>query len=287
MLTYWQAIILGILQGVSELFPISSLGHSVIFPRLVGWHINQNQPFFLTFLVTTHLATALVLIGFFWKDWIRICAGFFRSLKEREIRDTDHDAKLAWMLIVGTIPAGLLGVLFEDKLKTLFASPQISALFLFFNGIMLLVAEVLRRKRIQTDKKTDGSTITANINWFQAVGVGTAQAIALFPGFSRTGSTITGGLLAGLSHEDAARFSFYLATPIIFAAALLKVPDLFTSSEQMLLGPAIVGALFAGISAFFSVKFLTRYFKTHNLFPFGIYCIVIGLGVSLVFLFTH
>lgn len=284
MITYLQAIILGLLQGISELFPISSLGHSVIFPRLFGWNIHQDAQYFLTFLVATHLATAVVLFLFFWKDWLRIFQGIFRSLKEREIKDSDTDAKLGWLLVVGTLPAGILGVLFQDPLKAFFANPQLVALFLIANGVMLLLGEVLRRK------KSFGNTLQpegriAQTSWLQAVGVGASQALALFPGFSRTGSTIVGGLLVGLNHEDAVRYSFLLATPIIAAAALLKIPELFTiPSENLLLGQTLAGTISAGIAAYFAVRFLTKYFEKKNLIPFALYCIFFGAFSSVVFL---
>jgi undecaprenyl-diphosphatase len=284
MITVVQAIILGALQGFAELFPISSLGHSVIFPSLVGWHIQQNAPYFLTFLVATHFATAAVLFMFFWKEWVKIIYGVVKSIQEREIKSTDIDAKLGWLLIVGTIPAGVLGLLFEDKLKLLFASPEITAVFLFCNGFVLLGAEMLRRKRSNDKKIGVNDSRIARLTWLQSLGVGAAQAIALIPGFSRTGSALAGGLIVGLSHEDAARFSFLLATPIIGAAALLKLPELFVTGENAVLPEAIVGALFSGVTAYFSVKFLTKYFKTNTLIPFGIYCLLAG-GISWSILF--
>jgi len=207
VISYFQAIILGLLQGISELFPISSQGHSVIFPRLFGWNIHQEAPYFLTFLVATHVATAIVLLLFFLKDWIKIFQGIVRSIVEREIKDNDIDAKLGWLLIIGTIPAGILGILFEDSLKTFFSSPQIVAVFLILNGGMLFLGELLRRRKSFIGIHESESRI-AQTKWFQAFGVGAAQAIALFPGFSRTGSTLVGGLLVGLSHEDALRYSF-------------------------------------------------------------------------------
>ncbi len=282
MISYLQAIILGALQGISELFPISSLGHTVILPSIFGWHINQEAPFFLTFIVATHFATAVILFFFFLKDWIRILKGVLRSLKEREIKSDDADAKLGWLLIVGTIPAGVLGLLFEESFKKFFASPHITAVFLFLNGIMLFGAELLRRKRtLGSGIVKDSDTRIAKLNWFQSLFVGATQAIALFPGFSRTGATLSGGLLVGLSHEDAARYSFLLATPVIGAAALLKLPELFTTTESAILGQAIAGAIAAAITAYFSVRFLTKYFQTKTLIPFAIYCLVVGGGVFL------
>lgn len=283
MFTYFQAIIFGIVQGVTELFPISSLGHSVVLPKLLGWDIPQKDPFFLTFLILTHAATALVLFLFFRNDWTRIIKGLFRSLKNREVKENDTDAKLGWLLVIATIPAGILGIIFDQLFKDLFALPQLVALVLIINGLMLFFAEFLRKKRIENTEKGSDDRI-AKISWENALKVGILQCLALIPGFSRTGSTITGGLLIGLSHEDAARFSFLLATPIIGAAAVLKISELTLSSDKNYLGPMLVGAIFAGISAFLSVKFLTKYFERKTLTPFAIYCVVTGAILSLTFL---
>jgi len=283
MITYFQAIILGLLQGVSELFPVSSLGHSVILPKLVGWNINQNDPFFLTFLVATHLATALVLLGFYWKDWVNIVKGMGRSLVAREISNKDAQAKLGWLLVVGTIPAGILGLLFQDSLREIFASARSAAFFLILNGFLLYGAELLRRRAVKAQAEASDARI-AKLSWWQAFAVGAVQAIALIPGFSRSGAAMSGSLLVGLSNEDAARFAFLLATPIIGAAALLKLPDLFLPENAGLVGPAVVGALCSGVTAYFSVKFLTRFFETNRLTPFAVYCGVAGIVYSLILL---
>src|ERR1041385_7153362 len=155
LISYFQAIVLGLLQGFSELFPISSLGHSVILPKLLGWNIHQNDPYFLSFLVATHLATAIVLFVFFWRDWVRILRGLGRSLRDRGIAPDDHDAKLGWLLVVGTIPAGLLGLLLESKLRSVFASAQSASIFLFLNGFLLYGAELLRRRAPETAADDD------------------------------------------------------------------------------------------------------------------------------------
>jgi len=283
MLTYFQAILMGALQGFSELFPVSSLGHSVILPKLLGWSVNQNDNFFLIFLVATHLATALVLLGFFYKDWLLIIKGIFRSIKIREINSADIYAKLGWLIVIGTIPAGILGLLFQDKLKTLFASPNIVAVFLILNGLMLFGAELLRKKSEKNKMSEDG--YVTKMTWSQSIKIGLAQCLALIPGFSRTGSTIGGGLLIGLNHKDAARFSFLLATPIIFAASLLKLPELITSGDTGATGPILVGSAVAAITAFLSVSFLTKYFETKKLIPFAVYCVAIGILSCAVFFF--
>jgi undecaprenyl-diphosphatase len=283
VISYFQAIVLGLLQGVSELFPISSLGHSVILPSLLGWDIHQNDSFFITFLVATHLATALVLLGFFWQDWVRIVRGLGRSLRDRGIDPEDTDARLAWLLIVGTIPAGILGLTLEHALRHLFASPTTAAIFLTLNGVMLYGAELLRRRAPQPEHGDPDDRIARRLSWKEATGIGTAQAAALIPGLSRSGASMAGGLLAGLSNEDAARYAFLLATPIIGAAAALKLPELFGSQGNGVRGPALVGALCSAASAYFAVRFLMRYFETNRLTPFAIYCFCAGLAATLYF----
>ena len=217
----------------------------MILPQLFGWDIHQNDKYFITFLVATHLATALVLLGFFWRDWVRIVKGLGRSLRDRGIAPDDADAKLGWLLVVGTIPAGLLGLLLEHKLRGVFASAQSAAFFLTLNGVLLFGAEQLRRRAPQTDDDDD-TRIARQVGWAQAVGVGAAQALALIPGISRSGVTMGGGLLVGLSNKDAARFAFLLATPIIGAAAVLKLPELAGSEGNGVRGPALAGALARG-----------------------------------------
>jgi undecaprenyl-diphosphatase len=280
-ISYFQGAILGLLQGVTELFPISSLGHSVILPNLLGWNIHQNAPYFLSFLVATHLATALVLVGFFWNDWVRIVKGLGRSLRDREI-GTDPDAKLAWLLVLATIPAGILGLLLQDSLRKLFASPEYASIFLALNGVMLFGAELLRRRAPETSDDDD-ARIARKVGWWQTFTVGAAQSIALIPGFSRSGAAMGGGLIVGLSHRDAARFAFLLATPIILAAAVLKVPELAGPQGNGVRGPALVGALCSALTAYLAVKFLMRYFETRTLTPFAIYCLCAGTACAIYF----
>ena len=278
-------MVLGLLQGVSELFPISSLGHSVILPRLLGWNIHQNDAYFLTFLVATHLATAIILLGFFWRDWVRILRGLVRSLRERQIAPDDVDAKLGWLLVVGTIPAGILGLLLEHKLRHVFASPRSAAVFLILNGFLLYGAELLRRRAPQTSQDDD-ARIARQVGWRDSFLVGAAQAIALVPGFSRSGATMGGGLVVGLSHKDAARFAFLLATPIIGAAAVLKLPELFGHQGNGVRGQALVGALCSAVTAYLAVRFLMRFFETHKLTPFAVYCALAGAGALVYILLT-
>jgi len=284
-ISYFQAIILGALQGIAEPFPISSLGHAVIAPSLFGWNIHQNDEFFLSFLVATHCATALVLFVFFWEDWKRIISGFVRSLRG-QATPADDDARLAWVIVVGTIPAGILGLALEHKLRTLFASPTSAAIFLTINGVLLLMFERLRRRPPQPgDYEGDADPRIARMGFKQAFAIGTAQAAALIPGISRSGITMGGGLMTGLSNEDAARYAFLLATPIIGAAGVLKLPDLMGSAGDGVRGQALVGAIAAAVTTWFAVKFLLRYFETNRLSPFGVYCIVAGLFSLVIFAF--
>ncbi len=282
LITYPQAVVMGLLQGVSELFPVSSLGHSVILPKLLGWNLHQNDPYFLTFLVATHLATAIVLLFFFWRDWVEIVKGLGRSLRDREIAEDDPYARLGWLLVVGTIPAGLLGVTLQDTLRKGFAKPTEAAIFLMCNGLLLFAAERLRRRAPVTTVEDD-VRIARTVSWPAAFFVGAMQAIALIPGFSRSGAAMTGGLRVGLSHKDAARFAFLLATPIISAAGLLKLPELFGHQGNGVRGQALVGALCAAVTAYLAVRFLMRFFETNTLTPFAVYCLVAGLACTIYF----
>ncbi|HKB50869.1 MAG TPA: undecaprenyl-diphosphate phosphatase [Solirubrobacterales bacterium] len=285
-ISYFQAVVLGLLQGIAEPFPISSLGHGVIAPSLFGWNIHQNDDFFLSFLVATHCATAVVLFFLFLDDWKRIFRGLGRSLRDRQIDSGDSDARLGWLLVVGTIPAGLIGLLLEHPLRSLFASASTAAAFLILNGILLLVFERFRRRQPQPDENLgDPDSRLAKLTWKEAIGIGTAQAAALIPGISRSGITMGGGLLFGLSNEDAARYAFLLATPIIGAAGVLKLPELLGEAGNGVRGQALVGALAAALTTYLAVKFLLRFFETNRLTPFGIYCIVAGVICTLVLAF--
>jgi len=283
-ISYFQAIVLGVIQGIAEPFPISSLGHSVVLPKLFGWNIHQNDDYFLAFLVATHCATALVLFIYFWDDWKRILGGLWRSLRGRS-GTGDTDARLGWLLVIGTIPAGILGIALEHPLRTLFASAEVAAIFLAVNGALLLAFERLRRRApAPGDWEGDADPrIARTMSFKQAAAIGTAQAAALIPGISRSGVTMGGGLLTGLSNEDAARFAFLLATPIIGAAGVLKLPELMGSTGDGVRGQALVGAIAAGITTWFAVRFLLRFFETNRLTPFGIYCLAAGIVLAVAF----
>jgi undecaprenyl-diphosphatase len=284
-ISYFQALILGLTQGIAEPFPISSLGHGVIIPSLFGWNIHQNDDYFLAFLVATHCATAIVLFFYFLSDWVRIFKGLGRSIRDRGIAAGDDDARLGWLLVIGTIPAGILGLALQHPLRTLFASAETAALFLILNGVLLLAFERLRRRQPEAgDGEGDSDPrIAHRVSFKQALAIGTAQAAALIPGISRSGVTMGGGLMVGLSNEDAAKFGFLLATPVIAAAGVLKLPELMGSAGDGVRGQALVGALAAAFTTFLAVRFLLRFFKTNRLTPFGIYCIVAGIVCTLIF----
>jgi undecaprenyl-diphosphatase len=286
MLSIFQAIIIGFIQGFTELFPVSSLGHSVIIPRLFGWNIQQSNKHFLTFLVATHLATAIVLLLFFGRDWIKIVKGLIRSAKNRHIEPGDTYAKLGWLLVAGTIPAGILGLLLDKTLRQAFASARLAAAFLVVNGIILWTADKLRARAVQRrERNVSGDAKLARLKFTQAIGIGLAQAAALIPGISRSGSAMAAGLKAGLDYENAARFSFLLATPIIGAAAVLKLPELFSSDAAAARPAILIGSLCSAVGAYISVKFLVKYFETRTLKPFAIYCMVAGVLLSIYFTF--
>jgi undecaprenyl-diphosphatase len=288
VLSYFQAIVIGLLQGVTELFPISSLGHSVLFPSLVGWNSlakaqSAEESFYLAFLVALHVGTAIALLVYFRSEWVRIIGGFFRTLRTRRIETPDE--RLAWLLVVATIPTGLIGLVFEHKLRTVFAKPLAAGVFLTINGFILLAGEFYSRRASvrelatrhpQTSHDEPGRRLDT-LDFQEGGVVGIAQIASLFAGVSRSGITMVAGLARGLDHEDAARFSFLLATPIILAAGVYKLPDLTGPLGNGIRGQALVGAVFAGLAAYASVRFLVRFFETRKLWPFAIYCL--GAGV--------
>jgi undecaprenyl-diphosphatase len=330
-LTYPEAIVVGLFQGVSELFPVSSLGHSVLIPALIGgrWaqdlNVSAPESPYLAFIVGLHVATALALLAYFWRDWLRIARGFGISLRDRQVRTADQ--RLAWLIILATIPVGIAGLLLEHLFRTVLGKPIPAAIFLTVNGVILYAGERLRRRapaqgipaqgipagharqmaavsasqpaaspaapeqipghhadrehEYAADRAADQRL--AGLRYSQAVLIGSMQILALLPGISRSGVTMVGGLARGLSHEDAARFAFLLATPVILAAGALKIPDLAGPLGSGIRGQILVGSVLSGIGAYLSIRFLLRYFQTRTLIPFAIYCTVAGLG-SLAYL---
>ncbi len=353
-MTYPEAMVVGLIQGVTELFPVSSLGHNVLIPALVGgsWaqdlNVAKPESPYLAFIVGLHVATAIALLIYFWRDWVRIIRGFFTSIRDRGI--TTADQKLAWMIIVATIPVGLAGLLFEHAFRVLFGKPELAAVFLVVNGVILFSGEKFRTKKsLQADQEVaeerrlatapaqlqrqpaagiaavglaaaadGGATIAppprrpghgshaadprtlraaesaaavradqrlSRLHYVQATIIGAAQILALLAGISRDGVTMVAGMFRGLSREDAARFAFLLATPVILAAGALKLPDLYRLGHGIY-GPILVGSILSGIGAYVSVRFLVRYFQTRTLTPFAIYCVLFGVG-SIIYLHVN
>jgi undecaprenyl-diphosphatase len=283
VVTAWQIVFMGLLQGATELFPVSSLGHAVVLPSLFHWSYRQSDPSFVPFLTLLHLGTAGALLILYRRDWVRIATGFVRASLRGRIEAPEE--RLAMLLLAGTVPAGLAGFLLEAPLKRLFASPRAAAAFLILNGMILLGGEVLRRRSERSGLSREEQELNfkeaEQISFRAAAVTGLAQALALLPGVSRSGVTMTGGLLAGLRHQEAARFSFLLATPIIAAAGLLEVPQLFERAAP--LGLFAVAAVVAGVAAYLSARFLIRYFRSGRLDPYGWYCAALGV-VALVLL---
>jgi undecaprenyl-diphosphatase len=335
-MSYLQAIVIALVQGVTELFPVSSLGHSVLVPAWFGgsWETLVTQSsqatsessFYLAYIVALHCATALALLWFFRLDWVRIVRGFLRSsarmLRERRFSAVDSDERLAWLIILATIPVGLTGLAFEHTFRTIFAKPVAASIFLFINGLILLAGERARRRAVEAAPDVavaerepvlvgaraggeplpppraassagrsadDIAAATASdlrisrLSYRDSLTIGLLQIAALFPGISRSGVTMVGGLWRGLDHEDSARFAFLLATPVIFAAGVLKLPSLFGSAGDNIHGQVIVGSLICGVTAYFTVRFLVRYFETRTLKPFAIYCLIAGAASLLRF----
>lgn len=315
-MSYLQAFVIAVVQGVTELFPISSLGHSVLVPAWIGggWNTlvtqssqsSSESSFYLAYIVALHCATALALLWYFRVDWARIIRGFFRSVgrvaSERRLNIQGRDERLAWMIVVGTIPVGLTGITLEHAFRTLLAKPTAAAVFLFVNGLVLLLGERLARRnrnrlppvaqpaaakhedaaqpggrhRAEIRAARAADARISRLSFLDALYIGVLQIGALFAGISRSGVSMVGGLWRGLDHEDAARFGFLLATPAILAAGVLKLPSLAGSAGDHIHGQVAFGMIVAGVSAYFSVRFLMRYFETRTLTPFAIYCLVVG-----------
>jgi undecaprenyl-diphosphatase len=287
-MTLWQALILGALQGISELFPVSSLAQTILLAALLGWDLQFEASDFLAFLVALHLATAIALLIYFWSDWKRVFAAYLGSIKRQKLV-YDQASKFAWLLVAGTVIVGLIGLGFEKHLRSLFDQRRyawIVAVVLVVNGLGMLVADFLKRRASAVDLGPRGDDPAVDpatqkrpaedLTFIEGAAIGATQALALVPGISRSGATIASGLLAGLSYEQASRFSFMLATYVIGLAAILKVPSLLHHEARRILWLTIPSALLAGLTAYLSTRFLMKYFRHHRLAPFAWYCIVFG-----------
>lgn len=296
-LSYVHAIVMGLVQGLTELFPVSSLGHGVILPALLGWTDlvrpqSQSESFFLAFLVGLHVGTAVGLLVHYRRDWVRLVAGLFSTLKKR--RAETPDERLIWLIIFATIPIGIVGLALESRLRVLFAKPLPASIFLTANGVLLLAGELLRRRALARrgaatsrvavpDDEAPAPRRLASLPYPRGTLIGATQILALLAGISRSGVTMVAGLADGLDHEDAARFSFLLATPVILLAGLLELPKLLGHLGDGVRGQTLVAAACAALTAWLSVNFLVRWFRTKTLWPFGIYCILAGVACTAYF----
>ncbi len=266
----WQVVLLALVQGITELFPVSSLGHAVILPDLLHWRIGQDDENWLPFLVIMHLGTAIALLLFFWRTWLEFALAVLANRGPRP----HQERRLFWRVVVATIPAVILGAALEKLLRHVFASAALACAFLILNGIMLFVADRLKR---------DGRKTIDQLSWTDAVIIGLMQCLALIPGISRSGSTMVGGYRVGLNHEDAARFSFLTATPIILGATVFELPKLLkthTAHAGPMLQNAVIAGVVAGVAAYVSVWVLMRWFKQHEVkgfTPFAVYCVFAGV----------
>jgi undecaprenyl-diphosphatase len=287
-ISYFQAVVLGLLQGVTELFPISSLGHTVLFPTLFGWQRvvaiqSQSESPWLAFVVMLHVGSALGLLWFYRRNWVQIIAAFLRTLAKRRIETPTE--RLAWLIVVASIPAGVLGLAFEHTFRTLTAKPLAAAIALMANGLVLIAAERYRRRAevralaVREGAKRDGGRELRTLAYREALVIGAAQSTGLVAGISREGVTMGAGLARGLDHSDSARFAFLLATPIILAAGVFKLPDL--TGHYGIRGQAVVACLAAAVAAVFTVRFLVGYFRTRTLTPFAVYCLLFGFAMIL------
>jgi undecaprenyl-diphosphatase len=269
-MTSIQALIVAILQGATELFPVSSLGHAVVIPAVLNWSLDQSAPEFLPFLVTLHLGTATALLVYFWRDWWALALGLLGLSNPHQTRES---RRVLLLIIIATIPAVIVGGLLEHFFRSLFGSPVVAAAFLVVNGLLLLFGERIRGR---------GNRRLSSLTATDAFVIGCWQCAALIPGISRSGATIVGGLLRGIDHQGSAHFSFLIATPIIFGATVLEMPKLLHATVAPgVFGLAAVAAIVSGITAWLSTWFLMRYFSSHDewaLNPFGYYCIVAGLA---------
>jgi undecaprenyl-diphosphatase len=286
--TTFRAIVLGALQGVSELFPISSLGHTVLFPKLFGWDqivAFQSKPEspWLAFIVMLHVGSAIGLLIYFWKDWVQLVRAFFATLSKRRIETPTE--RLAWLIIVASIPVGIMGLALEHTARVATAKPEIAAIFLTVNGFILLAGERFRKRAevrelaAREGMKRDGGRRLETLEFKEAAVIGVGESTALIAGISRDGVVMSTGLARGLDNSDSAKFSFLLATPIILVAGLYKIPDLTGPNGNGVRGAALIAAVVAAVVAVFTVHFLTRYFKTRTLIPFAIYCLLFGAAM--------
>ncbi|NCU78341.1 MAG: undecaprenyl-diphosphate phosphatase [Actinobacteria bacterium] len=277
--TYGQAVIIGAIQGITELFPISSLGHAILVPAWLGGTFrefisSENQSYLLV-TIAMHLASSVALFIVFRKRWTRLISGSLSAVKNRNLQSTQF--RVLSYILIATVPVGILGLAFDDYFQSIFGNPKFSSIFLTINGLILVGAERLA-KRDQLHELTDSDAeIDQRVNVRRSVVIGFGQSLALFAGISRFGVTMSAGLLSKLNHSVASDFAFLLSLPVILGASIVKLPDLFTTDTNQIIGQIIVGSIVSFICTYISVTFLVKWFKTRTLYPFAIYCLVFGI----------
>jgi len=277
--TYFQAVIIGFIQGITELFPISSLGHAILIPAWLGGtfkdFISEENRTYLLISIAMHLASSVALFLVFRKRWSNLILGSIRALKVRNFQNTQF--KVLSYIVIATIPVGVLGLAFDDYFQSIFGKPEFSAVFLTINGLILIGAERLSKRDVAHELPDSDAEIDHRVNVKRSVVIGFGQSLALFAGISRFGVTMSAGLLSKLNHSVASDFAFLLSLPVILGASIVKLPQLFTTDANQLMGQIAVGSIVSFICTYISVTFLVRWFKTRTLYPFAIYCLIFGI----------
>jgi undecaprenyl-diphosphatase len=272
-------VIIGFIQGITELFPISSLGHAILIPAWLGGSfkdfISDENQTYLLISIAMHLASSAALFLVFRKRWQNLILGSFSALKSRNFQNTQF--KVLSYIIIATIPVGILGLAFDDYFQSIFGNPEFSAIFLTINGLILIGAERLSRRDVAHELLDSDAEIDHRVNVKSAVVIGFGQSLALFAGISRFGVTMSAGLLSKLNHSVASDFAFLLSLPVILGASIVKLPELFTTDANQLMGQIIAGSIISFICTYISITFLVRWFKTRTLYPFAIYCLIVGI----------
>jgi len=277
--TYEQAIIIGLIQGLTELFPISSLGHAILIPAWIGGSfkqfISEENDAYLLITIAMHLASSVALFLVFRKRWVGLIAGSYKAVKSKNYQSTPF--RVLGYIVIATIPVGVLGLVLDDYFQDIFGKPQYSALFLTVNGLILITAERLSKRDVLHEFHDSDAEIDRRVNAKTALAIGFGQSLALFAGISRFGVTMSAGLVRKLNHSVASDFAFLLSLPVILGASVVKLPELFTTDTRLVLGQILAGSIVSFFATYVSVTFLVRWFKTKTLYPFAIYCLAFGM----------
>lgn len=269
-MSFLQSLILGIIQGLTEFLPVSSSAHLVLVPYILNWKIPESQVF--PFDVLVQLGTLLAVIVYFWQDICSILKAFFRALFQGK-PFADAEARMGWYLILATIPAGLAGLFLKSKVEAAFNNPSTTAIFLFVTALFLLVSEFFSRRSRKLDE----------MNWKDALWIGVFQAFSIFPGISRSGSTITGGMTRNFERPSAARFAFLMSIPVMLAAGMFSIPDLLQVPDLGSFLPILAaGFIAAAVIGYLSIRWLLSFLNKHSLVYFAAYCVLLALSVLII-----